>query len=188
MRTIEDKLLIEAEKRMKQSVENTWHELGTIRTGRASIALLDKIYINYYGTKTPLKHIASISIPEPRVMVISPYEPKFLKEIEKQILTSDLGITPTNDGKVIRLVIPQLNEERRKELVRLVKKIAEDGRIAIRNIRRDTNEEYRKMEAKSEITKDDLINFQEKVQKITDKYIEEIDKYLAQKEKEIMEV
>ncbi|MBC7332957.1 MAG: ribosome recycling factor [Actinobacteria bacterium] len=185
---IRDELLLETEKKMKQSVENTRHEFSTIRTGRASVSLLDKIYIDYYGSKTPLKHIASISIPEPRVMVISPYEVKFLKEIEKQILASDLGITPTNDGKTIRLVIPQLNEERRKELVRLVKKIAEDGRIAIRNIRRDTNEEYRKMESKGEITKDDLKIFQEKVQELTDKYIEEIDRSLLQKEKEIMEV
>lgn len=185
---IKDQLLLDAEKRMEQSVENTQHEFNTIRTGRASASLLDKIYIDYYGAKTPLKHISSISIPEPRSMVISPYEPKFIKEIEKQILSSDLGLNPANDGKVIRLSIPPLNEERRKELVRLVKKIAEDGRIAVRNIRRDLNEEYRKMKNNSEITEDDLIALQKKVQDITDRYISEIDNSLEQKEKEIMEV
>lgn len=188
MSEIKDKLLLDTEKRMKQCVEKTQHEFNTIRTGRASVSLLDRIYIDYYGSRTPLKHIANISIPEARSMVISPYEPKFLKEIEKQILASDLGITPTNDGKIIRLTIPPLNEERRKELVRLVKKIAEDGRIAIRNIRREANEEYKEMESRSEITKDDLISLQKKVQEITDKYIEEIDISLSQKEKEIMEV
>ena len=185
---IKDKLLLDARNRMKLTVEKTQHEFNTIRTGRASISLLDRIYIDYYGSKTLLKHIASISIPEPRVMVISPYEPKFLKEIEKQILASDLGITPNNDGKVIRLTIPLLNEERRKELVKLVKRISEDGRIAIRNIRREENDKAKKMESRSEITEDDLRDLQKKIQEITDKYIGEINKSLSQKEKEIMEV
>jgi len=137
---MKDKILIESRKKMEQSVENTGHEFNTIRTGRASAAILDNIFIDYYGTRTQLKHASNISIPEPRTILISPYEPKFLKEkkeIETQIIKSDLGINPTNDGKVIRLAVPPLNEERRHELVKVVRKIAEDGRVAIRNIRRD---------------------------------------------------
>jgi len=188
VREIKDKLLLDAEKKMELSVEKTQHEFNTIRTGRASVFLLDRIYIDYYGNKTPLKHIAGIAIPEPSSIVISPYEPKFLKEIEKQILISDLGITPSNDGKVIRLAVPPLNEERRMELVKMVRKISEDGRVAIRNIRREKNDELRKMKEKSEITEDDLRDFQKQVQELTDRCIGEIDKSLSQKEKEIMEV
>ncbi len=185
---IKDQLLSDCEKRMKLAVENTQHEFNTIRTGRASVALLDRIFIDYYGARTQLKHIANITIPEPRTIVISPYETKFIKEIEKQILASDLSINPSNDGKVIRLHIPPLNEERRLELVKLIKKIAEDGRIAIRNIRRDINEELKKLEANKEITKDDLESYFKKTQDLTDKYIEKINELLVSKEKEIMEV
>ena len=140
---MKDALLVDAKKRMHQSLERTQHEFNTIRTGRASVSLLDNIYIDYYGSKTLLKHMSNVSIPEPRVILISPYEPKFLKEIETQISKSDLGINPSNNGKVIRLNVPPLNEERRKELVKLVRKIAEDGRIAIRNIRREINDEFK---------------------------------------------
>lgn len=185
---MKDEILTESKKKMQQSVENTQHEFNTIRTGRASVSLLDNLYIDYYGTKTLIKHAANISVPEARVMVISPYEPKFLKEIETQIRKSELGINPTSDGKVIRLNIPPLNEERRRELVRLVKKIAEDGRVAIRNIRRDTNEEFKKLENTGDITKDDLAAFQKEVQELTDDYIDKINLALDQKEKEIMEV
>jgi len=185
---MKDKLLVEARKKMNQSLERTQHEFNTIRTGRASVSLLDNIYIDYYGSKTLLKFISNISIPEPRVILIAPYEPRFLKEIETQISKSDLGINPSNDGKVIRLNIPPLNEERRRELVKLVKKVAEDGRIAIRNIRREINEEYRKLESESKITEDDLIKYQKEVQETTDEFIEKINISLAQKEKEIMEV
>lgn len=185
---IKDQLLEDCEKRMKLSVENTLHEFNTIRTGRASAALLDRIFIDYYGAHTQLKFISNISIPEPRTIVISPYETKFIKEIEKQILSSDLSLNPGNDGKVIRLHIPQLNEERRHELVKLVKKIAEDGRISIRNIRRDINEELKKIENNKEITKDDLEEYLKKTQELTDKYIENINELLTLKEKEIMEV
>lgn len=185
---MKDNILTESKKRMHQSLENTQHEFNTIRTGRASVSLLDNLYIDYYGTRTLIKHAANISVPEARVIVISPYEPKFLKEIETQIIKSDLGINPTNDGKVIRLNIPPLNEERRKELVRLVKKIAEDGRIAVRNIRREANEEYKKLENTGDITKDDLTAFQKEVQELTDGFIEKINLILDQKEKEIMEV
>ncbi|MDD3818342.1 MAG: ribosome recycling factor [Actinomycetota bacterium] len=185
---MKDILLDEAKRKMSQSLEKIQHEFSTIRTGRASAALLDNIYIDYYGTKTLLKYVASISIPEPRVILITPYEPRFLKEIENQILRSGLGINPSNDGKVIRLNIPQLNEERRIELTRLVKRIAEDGRIAIRNIRREINDEFKKLENEGKITEDDLINYQKKVQEITDEFIDRINISLSQKEKEIMEV
>jgi ribosome recycling factor len=183
-----DKILNEAKKKMTQSLENTQHEFNTIRTGRASAALLDNVFIDYYGTRTPVKHSANISIPEARTIVISPFDPKFLKEIETQIIKSDLGINPTNDGKVIRLAIPPLNEERRRELVKLVKKVAEDGRIAIRNIRRDANDEFKKLESESGITEDDLIHSQKEVQDVTDDFIDKINSALEQKEKEIMEV
>ena len=185
---MKDKLIIDARKRMSQSLERNQHEFNTIRTGRASVSLLDNVHIDYYGSRTLLKHVANISIPESRVILISPYEPKFLKEIETQIIKSDLGINPSNDGKVIRLNIPPLNEERRKELVRLVKKIAEDGRVAVRNIRREVNDEFKKLESKSEITEDDLKNSQKEVQEVTNEFIDKIDNSLAQKEKEIMEV
>jgi len=185
---MKDKIFKDAEKRMQQAIEKIQHEFNTIRTGRASASLLDEIYIDYYGAKTPLKHIANISIPEARVMLIAPYEPKFLKEIEKQILASDIGITPNNDGKIIRLNIPPLNEERRKELVKLVKRIAEEGRISVRNIRRDLNDKLKKMETDGDITEDDHIRMQKEAQELTDEYIEKINNALSYKEKEIMEV
>jgi len=185
---MKDKLLIDTKNRMHQSLERTQHEFNTIRTGRASVSLLDNIYIDYYGSKTLLKHMSNISIPEARIILISPYDPKFLKEIETQIIKSDLGINPSNDGKVIRLNIPALNEERRIELVKLVRKIAEDGRVAIRNIRREINDEFKKLESESKITEDDLISSQKEVQEITDEFIEKLNSSLGQKEKEIMEV
>ena len=185
---MKDRVIAEARKKMSQSVENTQHEFNTVRTGRASVALLDNIYIDYYGTKTLIKHSANISVPEARMIVIAPYDPKFLKEIETQIIKSDLGINPTNDGKAIRLSIPPLNEERRLELVKLVKKIAEDGRVAIRNIRRDSNDEFKKMESDSDITEDDLKLSQKEIQDTTDEFINKINNALEQKEKEIMEV
>jgi ribosome recycling factor len=185
---MKDALLVDAKIRMHQSLERTQHEFNTIRTGRASVSLLDNIYIDYYGSKTLLKHMSNVSIPEPRAILISPYEPKFLKEIETQISKSDLGINPSNNGKVIRLNVPPLNEERRKELVKLVRKIAEDGKVSIRNIRREINDEFKKLESGSKITEDDLINYQKEVQEITDEFIEKLNDSLAQKEKEIMEV
>ena len=185
---MKDALLIDTRKKMNQSLERTQHEFNTIRTGRASVSLLDNIYVDYYGSRTLLKHMSNVSIPEPRVILISPYEPKFLREIETQISKSDLGINPSNDGKVIRLNIPPLNEERRRELVKLVKKIAEDGRIAMRNIRREINDEFKKLESEGKITEDDLISSQKEVQEITDEFIEKINDSLPQKDKEIMEV
>ena len=173
---------------MSVTIDKIGHEFNSIRTGRASVNLLDRVFIDYYGVKTPLKHISNISLPEPKTILISPYEPKLLKDIEKQIQSSDLGLNPSNDGKVIRLSIPALNEERRKELVKVVKKIAEDGRIAVRNIRRDGIEEFKKLEKKAEITEDDLKNLEVEIQELTDEYIEKINKILTQKESEIMEV
>ena len=173
---------------MSITIEKIGHEFNSIRTGRASINLLDRVFIDYYGAKTPLKHVSNISLPESKTILISPYEPKFLKDIEKQIQASDLGLNPSNDGKVIRLSIPPLNEERRKELVKVVKKIAEDGKVAIRNIRREGIEDFKKLEKKAEITEDDLKNIEAEIQDLTDEYIEKINKILSQKESEIMEV
>jgi len=173
---------------MTITIDKIVSEFNTVRTGRASVNLLDRIFIDYYGVKTPLKHISNIGLPEPRTILISPYEPKLLKDIEKQIQSSDLGLNPSNDGKVIRLSIPALTEERRKELVKVVKKIAEDGRIAVRNIRRDGIEEFKKLEKKTEITEDDLKSLENDMQKLTDEYIEKINNVLDQKESEIMEV
>ena len=183
-----DILLDDAAKKMNITIDKTIHEFNSIRTGRASVNLLDRVTIDYYGTKTPVKHVSSISTPDARTIVISPYEAKFLKDIEKQILVSDLGLNPSNDGKVIRLIIPSLNEERRKELVKIVKKIAEESRIAIRNIRRESIEEFKKMEKKSEITEDDLKKLEDDIQKLTDSNIEKINQILTEKENEIMEV
>lgn len=173
---------------MKSAIEGTQHEFNTIRTGRASTAILDRIFIDYYGSKTQLKFLANISVPEARTLVIAPYEAKFIKEIEKQILGSDLGLNPSNDGTVVRLTIPQLNEERRHELVKLIKKLAEDGRVSIRNIRREINDELKKLENDKEITEDDSKEYHKKVQDITDGFIEKINEALDLKEKEIMEV
>jgi len=185
---MKDRIISEARKKMGKSLESIHHEFNTIRTGRASAALLDNIFIDYYGTRTPIKHAANISIPEPRMILIAPFDPNLLKDMETQIIKSDLGINPTNDGKAIRLAIPPLNEERRLELVKLVKKVAEDGRIAMRNIRRDANEEFKKMESDGDITKDDLLQSQKESQDVTDEYVEKINNALQQKEKEIMEV
>jgi len=181
-------LLADNERKMSVTIEKIGHEFNSIRTGRASVNLLDRVFIDYYGAKTPLKHVSNISLPEPRIILISPYEPKFLKDIEKQIQASDLGLNPSNDGKVIRLSIPSLNEERRKELVKVVKKIAEDGRVAVRNIRREGIEDFKKLEKKADITEDDLKTLETEIQGLTDEYIEKINNILAQKESEIMEV
>lgn len=185
---IKDQLILDCEKKMGQVIENTQHEFNTIRTGRASATLLDRISIDYYGARTQLKQVSNIAIPEARTIVITPYESKFIKEIEKQILASDLSINPSNDGKVIRLTIPALNEERRHDMVKLIKKIAEDGRVGIRNIRRDINEELKKLENKKEITEDDVEEYHKKTQDLTDRYIEKINESVLLKEKEIMEV
>ncbi|MBI4744917.1 MAG: ribosome recycling factor [Actinobacteria bacterium] len=183
-----DKILNEAESKMKKAILAVSSEFSTVRTGRASPALLDRIMVDYYGTPTPLNQLATVSVPEARLLTIQPWDKSSMENVEKAILQSDLGLTPSNDGTIIRLPIPHLNEERRKELAKVIKGIAEEGRVAIRNIRRDANEHLKALEKKHEISEDDLRRFQEKVQKITDKYIEEIDAMLSNKDAEIKEV
>ncbi|RMF70505.1 MAG: ribosome recycling factor [Calditrichaeota bacterium] len=177
-----------AEERMQKAVENTRGELSKIRTGKASPAILDTIRVSYYGSMVPLKQVASINTPEPRLITIQPWERNLIGEIEKAILKSDLGLNPVNDGTVIRLPIPQLTEERRKDLVRLCHKLSEEGRIAIRNIRRDANEALKKAEKNHEISEDQYHTAIDEVQKLTDNYIQQVDDILKNKETEIMEV
>lgn len=177
-----------AEEKMGKTVSVLNSDYAAIRAGRANAAVLDKIRVDYYGTPTPINQMAAISVAEARILVIQPWDSSTLAPIEKAIQTSDIGINPQNDGKVIRLTFPQLTEERRKELGKEVKKTAEDSRVAIRSIRRDCIDKVKKMEKASEITEDDLKIAEKKLQDITDKYIKEIDKISADKEKEIMSV
>lgn len=182
------RVLAEAEEKMKKAISVVRSEFGTVRTGRASVSLLDRIMVDYFGAPTPLNQLATISAPEPRLLMIQPWDKSILANVEKAILQSDLGLTPSNDGTFIRLPIPQLTEERRKELVKVARGLAEEGRISIRNIRREANETLKAMEKRHEISEDDLYRVEEQVQKLTDKYIKEIDEMLGHKEKEITEV
>jgi ribosome recycling factor len=177
-----------ATEKMNGAVEALKKDFTSIRTGRASLGLLDGLHVDYYGTSTPISQVATLGIPESRQITIQPWEQKLIPEIEKAILKSDLGLTPSNDGKSIRLTIPPLTEERRKQLVKVVKKRAEEARIAIRNIRRDIIDELKKTEKEKHISEDDVKKFQEEVQKITNSYIGKVDEVLQHKEKEIMEV
>ena len=174
--------------RMDRTIEALRKEFSSIRTGRASLALLDGIMVKYYDALTPLQQLASLSIPESRQMAIQPWDPKTIPDIEKAILKSDLGLTPMNDGKMIRMSIPLLTEERRKQLVKIVKKKAEEAKVAVRNIRRDANEELKKLEKEKHLSEDEVKKSQDEIQKITDSYITRVDDVLANKEKEIMEV
>ena len=174
--------------RMEKTISVYKESLAEIRAGRANPAILNKVKVNYYGVPTPIGQVAGISVPEARLIVIQPWDMSILKEIEKEILKSDIGINPNNDGKVIRLNFPELNEERRKEIVKDIKKIAEEARIAVRQIRRDSIDEYRKMQKNSEITEDELKTAEDDIQKITDEKIDKIDNILNNKEKEIMSV
>ena len=176
------------EERSKKTISVLKEELSTVRAGRANAALLDKVMVDYYGTPTPLKNLSNISVPDPRTLLISPFDPKSIHEIEKAINIANIGINPSNDGKCVRLVIPQVTEERRKELTKTVKKMGEDCKVAIRNLRRDANDDLKKLEKNHEITEDDLKKALDDVQKATDKTIKEIDQVVAEKEKEIMEV
>ncbi len=176
------------ENKMNKSLDALQNEYASIRAGRANPHVLDKLKVDYYGSPTPLQQVGNISVPEARMIVIQPWEKSLLKEIEKAILTSDLGINPTNDGTVIRLVFPELTEERRKELAKDVKKKGENTKVAIRNIRRDANDAFKKMEKADEISEDDLAEAEEKIQKLTDKMIAEVDKAIEAKTKEIMTV
>ena len=173
---------------MKKTIEHLNHELATIRTGRATTTLLDIVKVDYFGTMTPIKHVANISIPESKTIAIQPFQPNMIGNIEKAILASDLGITPQNDGHMIRLVIPQLTEERRKDILKVVKKHGEDSKVAVRNIRRETIDKLRTAQKSSEITEDDLHRGEKEAQEFTDKYVGEIDVIIENKEKEIMTV
>ena len=176
------------EDRMKKTVSVYEENLSEIRAGRANPAILNKISVEYYGVQTPINQVAGISVPEARMIVIQPWDISILKEIEKAILASDIGLNPNNDGKVIRLNFPELTEERRKEIVKDIKKMAEEAKVAIRSIRRDGMEEVKAMQKNSEITEDEKVSKEEEIQKLTDKYIAEIDKILGNKEKEILNV
>ncbi len=185
---IMDDLLTDASRRMDKSVEATGHELNTVRTGRASAALLDRIQVDYYGQKTPLKQLATINVPEPRMLTIQPFDPGSLKGIERAIQESDLGLNPSNDGKVIRLPIPQLTEERRKELVKVVRHLAEEGRVAVRNVRRDVMHDLKDLVRVGEVGDDEERRAEERVQKLTNEHVARIDELLKRKEEEILEV
>ena len=176
------------EEKMKKTLSVLDNQLGEIRAGRANPKVLDKILVGYYGVPTPINQMANIMVPEARMITIQPWDASILKDIEKEIQKSDLGINPTNDGKMIRLVFPELTEERRKALVKDIKKIGEDTKVAIRSIRRDGIEEFKAKQKASEITEDDLRDAEEKIQKLTDKYVAEIDSACADKEKEIMSI
>ena len=174
--------------KMQKTIEVVMSDFAGVRAGRANAGVLDKITVEYYGTETPIHQVASISTPDPRTLVIQPWDGTLLKAVEKALLASDLGINPQNDGKVIRLIFPQLTEERRKELTKQVKKYGEGGKVAIRNIRRDAMEKFKAMKKKSEITEDDLKELEEDLQKLTDKRCKEIDDLTAKKEAELMAV
>lgn len=178
----------EAEARMKSGVQSARDDFAGVRTGRANTALLDRVVVEYYGTMTPLNQLATISAPEPRMLVVQPWDKTQIQAVEKAILQSDLGLTPTNDGSVIRIAIPQLTEERRKDLVRLVRKVAEEKRVIVRNARRDANEQVKELEKEKLASEDESRRAQERIQELTDRYIKEIDALLETKEKEIMEV
>ena len=180
--------LEDAGDRMHKSVDSTRHEFGTVRTGRASPALLDRVEVDYYGTRTPLKQLAGISATEARLLTVTPYDKSSIKAIEKAIMESDVGLTPSNDGNLIRLTIPELTEERRKELVKVVRRIAEEGRVAIRNVRRDVMHDLRELKEEGEVGKDDEHRAEVELQKLTDERVGELDAALGAKEKEILEV
>jgi len=173
---------------MQASIEALKKKFGSVRTGRASLALLDGLIVDYYGTPTPIQQLASLSLPDSRQIAIQPWEQKIIPDIEKAIMKSDLGLTPMNDGKLIRINIPALTEERRKQLVKVVKKEAEDAKVAVRNIRRDVNEELKKLEKEKHVSEDEIKKEHDEVQKITDSFVKKVDELLEHKEKEIMEV
>jgi ribosome recycling factor len=181
-------LLKETENHMKMTIEATKKEFQSIRTGRANAGVLDRVQVEYYGNPSPLNQVASVTTPDPRTIVIQPWDKSLLATIEKAILKADLGMNPVNDGTVIRLPVPQLTEERRKDLVKVVRKEAEEKRVVIRNLRRDANDKIKNLEKSSKVTEDESKKGLDETQKLTDKYIAEIDKLLAQKEKEILEV
>ncbi|MEC1260897.1 ribosome recycling factor [Bacillus swezeyi] len=183
-----NQVMNETKERMEKAASAYQRELATVRAGRANPSLLDKVTVEYYGAQTPLNQLTSINVPEARMLVITPYDKTALGDIEKAIQKADLGVTPTNDGSIIRITIPPLTEERRKELVKLVKKYSEEAKVAVRNIRRDANDDLKKLEKNGEMTEDELRSSTEDVQKLTDEYVSKIDEITKDKEKEIMEV
>ena len=183
-----DEIFEDLKDRMGKSIESLKREYSRLRTGRASISLLDGIRVSYYDTPTPLNQMASLAVPEPRLIVIQPWDKTAIEDIEKAILKSELGLTPMNDGKVIRISIPPLTEERRKELVKVARKMSEENKVSIRNIRRDANEMLKDLKKEKEITEDDLYRSQEEFQKATDQFISQVDELCAAKEKEILEI
>jgi ribosome recycling factor len=183
-----DELLQDAREHMEKSVDATRHKFGSVRTGRASTALLDRITVDYYGAQTPLKQLATVSAPEARLLTVQPYDKSSIKNIERAIMESDVGLTPNNDGSIIRLQVPELTEERRKELVKVVRHLAEEGRVAIRNIRRDVMHDLRELRDAGEAGSDDEHRAEEALQKLTDEKVKELDAVLKAKEEEILEV
>ena len=181
-------LFLETEKRMKKAIQASQHELAMIRTAKATTSLLDGIKVDYYGTSVPINQVAVLSVPEPRMLVVQPWEKNMIGEIEKALLKSDLGLTPNSDGTVIRLPIPTLTQERRGELVKVIHRLAEEGRVAIRNVRRDANDKLRDAEKAGDLPQDDSKRAQEHIQELTDKHTKLIDEILEAKEKEVMEV
>lgn len=181
-------ILKASEDKMQKAIVAAKREFATIRTGRASVGLVEGIFIDYYGTPTPLKQIANISTPDVKLIIIHPWDPSAIQAIEKAIQKSNIGITPSNDGKVLRLAVPPLSEERRQELIKITKQMAEDGRVSIRSIRRDANEQIKKVEKDKLATEDAAFKAREDIQKVTEKYIKQIDEILAEKDKELMEV
>jgi ribosome recycling factor len=183
-----DDLLQDAREHMEKSVDATRHKFGSVRTGRASTALLDRITVDYYGTQTPLKQLATVSAPEARLLTVQPYDKSSIRNIERAIQESDIGLVPNNDGQIIRLQVPELTEERRKELVKVVRNLAEEGRVAIRNIRRDVMHDLRELRDAGEAGSDDEHRAEEALQKLTDEKVKELDAVLKAKEEEILEV
>jgi ribosome recycling factor len=183
-----DELLQDAREHMDKSVDATRHKFGSVRTGRASTALLDRINVDYYGAQTPLKQLATVSAPEARLLTVQPYDKSSIKNIERAILESDIGLTPNNDGQIIRLQVPELTEERRKELVKVVRNLAEEGRVAIRNIRRDVMHDLRELRDAGEAGSDDEHRAEEALQRLTDEKVKELEAVLKAKEEEILEV
>lgn len=183
-----DDRLVKYDDKMQKSLNNLFAEYNSIRAGRANPHVLDSVLVDYYGTPTPIQQIANVSVPEPRLIQIQPWEASMVKEIEKAIQSSDVGINPTNDGKVIRLVFPELTEERRKELAKDVKKKGENAKVAVRNIRRDANDSFKKLSKESDISEDDIKELEDKAQKLTDSYIKKIDEAVSEKTEEILKV
>lgn len=176
------------ERKMKRTIEVLEEQFDSVRAGKANIGVLNQVSVDYYGTPTPIQQIASVSTPDPRTLAIQPWDASALKQIEKAILASDLGINPTNDGRVIRLVFPQLTEERRKDLVKVVRKYGEDGKVAVRNVRRDAMDKFKVMKKNNEITEDDLKNMEKDMQKLTDEFVKEVEKATDKKEKELTSI